>query len=249
MVLQIRTHPTWYLFLMLAVLVPTPGSDASAAILELAGPTGAEVFLDNEAIGFMPLPGPLELNPGKYMLRCELPGHQPFEMIVRLDSEEDRRAILARLMPLRKRTALTSNLLFAGLGQHYTGKNLRGWIYNAMEAGGLLTALVGELQRSNYRKDYLLLMGEYDQQINVDRIEYYKEEALAAYADMEDSEQLRNTALFVAGGAVVLSLLDSLLFFPSFEAGMGTPAALSGTMEQVPTQARDTVYMAYRTSF
>ena len=252
MVHQIRIFPTWLPFLLLAVFIALPGSGAAAATVELAGPVGAEVFLDGEAIGFMPLSRPLDLNPGEYVLRCELPGHQPFEMTIRLLSNEDQKTILARLMPLSHRTAWASNILFAGLGQHYSGQNLRGWFYNALEAGGLLTAISGELQRSNYRKDYLLLMDKYDQQINADQIEYYRQETLAAYADMEDMEQLRDTGLMVAGGAVVLSILDSLFFFPSFEAGIGSPAALNTPLESPGNAGQrtwNTVHMAYRTTF
>ena len=169
-------------------------------------------------------------------------------MIRFLDDGENRR-VMARLIPLRRRTAIATGLVFAGMGQHYSGQHIRGWIYNALEAGGLITALTGELQRSNYRKDYLLLMGEYDQQINADRIEYYRQEALAAYSDMEDMEQLRNTGLWITGGAVLLGLLDSVIFFPAVETGMGSPIALKNSAGENILPTRDTVHLAYKIKF
>ncbi|MBU8872071.1 MAG: PEGA domain-containing protein [Gemmatimonadales bacterium] len=250
---HIRILPTWLPFLLLTSLLVLPGTGAGAATVELAGPSGSEVFLDGEAIGFLPFSKSLELEPGEYLLRCELPGHQPFEMMVHLLAAEDQRVIMARLMPLSRRTACASNLVFAGMGQHYTGQNLRGWIYNALEIGGLLTALTAELQRSNYRKDYLLLYEKYEQQINFgESSNNYRQETLDAYTDMEDMEQLRDTGFLVAGSAIALSILDSLLLFPSFEAGMGSPTFLNTSAEHVgeaSAQTWNTVHMAYRTTF
>ena len=110
-----------------------------------------------------------------------------------------------------------------------------------------------ELQRSNYRKDYLLLYEKYKQQINfAESSTNYRQEALAAFTDMEDMEQLRDTGFLVAGSAVALSILDSLLLFPSFEAGMGSPTFLNTSAEhrgEAPAQTWNTVHMAYRTTF
>ena len=252
MVPQIRIFPNWLLYLLLATALPASGTNAGAATVDLAGPIGAEVFLDGSAIGFLPLAQPLDLDRGTYLLRCELPGHQPFEITVLVASERDHKTIQARMVSLRKRTALGINLVFAGLGQQYSGHHVRGWIYHTLEAGGLITALASELNRSNLRKDYLLIKDQYDRQINADEIEYYRGETLAAYAEMEDAEQLRDTGLLVAAGAVTLSLLDSLLFFPSFEMGPGSPA-YQGRVEfphREPARGIwDTVHLAYRANF
>ena len=244
-------RPILLVGLMAAVLALAP-TETDAATLHLTGPAGAEVFVNEEAIGFLPLSEPLALNPGRYLVRCELPGHQPFEAAVRFLGPDESRRIQARLMPLRRRTAVMSNLLFAGLGQHYSGQSLRGWIYNAAEVGGLLTAVAAELRRSDFRKDYLLLMDKYDQEINANQIAYYKSEAQAAFSDMEDMEQLRATGLWVAGGAVLLSVFDSLAFFPSFEAGSGTPVALASSIQESPFARRPSAaafHLGYRKTF
>ncbi len=196
---------------------------AEAAPLQITGPEGVEVLIDGRPIGFLPLDGPLDLQPGEYELRCELPGHQPYESKVKLLADGDGKWIEVRLMPLKRRTALLGNVLFAGLGQHYTGQNLRGWAYNALEVGGLLTAVAGELSRSNHRKDYLLLMEQYGLQINPDQAANYRSQAMASYADMEDAETLRDTGLWITGGAILLSLLDTMTLFPGIEAGVGQP--------------------------
>lgn len=235
--------------LLLAATLTAPVPGASAATVELAGPAGAEVFLNGDAVGFLPLAAPLDLPTGRHVLRCELYGHQTFEVTLHLVTDDDHKRIRARLMPLRRRTALAADLLLAGLGQHYSGQKMRGWLYSAVEAGGLLTALTGELRRSDYRKDYLLLLAEYGRQINADRIAEYKQLTLVAYADMEDAEQVRNTGLLIAGGAVVMSLLDTAFFFPSIQAGPGLPVTRSESAEAMIAPDWRTVHLGYRVDF
>lgn len=249
----LRPRTRWLFVALLILLVsgvrPDGDSSAHAATIDLTGPAGAELFLDGEPIGFLPLPHPLDLRGGRYLLRCELPGHQPYTRKLRITDPEAVLRIHIRLMELRRRTALGADLIFAGLGQHYSGQHLRGWLYNAAEAGGILLALTGELQRSNYRKDYLLYKEEYDGQINADLIEYYKTQAATAYSDMEDMAKLRDTGLILAGSAVVLSLLDTLLLFPSVEMGAGSVSALPPAADGVPLAAARSFHVGYRARF
>lgn len=215
--------------LALALLCLAAGAAADAAVLELGGPAGAAVFLDGKALGFLPLAAPLELSPGSYRIRCELPGYRVYEQRVTLDSRRSVLRLQIRLDRPSRRTAWSSNLLFAGLGQHYLGKHTKGWVFTLAEAGGLVVAAAGEAQRSNYRKDYLLIKQQYDTALNAEEILYLRGLADQAYRDMEDMESLRDTGLLVAGGAVLLSILDAALFFPSLEAGSGAlPLAPAG---------------------
>jgi hypothetical protein len=194
----------------------------AAATLVLTGPPGAVVSVDGQPQGKFPLPGPLTLPPGRYLVQSRLEGRFPFETTVQLENEGDLLRLQVRLIPLKRKTAITSNLLLAGLGQHYMGKSTKGWIFNAAEIGGLLAALVGELDLQNNRDEYLLLLDNYDNSISDADIEFYTRQVLDYSKKMEDSESLRNTGLIVAAGAVVLSVLDAWLTFPSVSAGPGT---------------------------
>lgn len=203
---------------------------ADAATLVIDGPAGAAVTLNGEAAGFFPLDGPLELSVGSYEIRSELPGYIPFTATVNLGWDTAWQQVTVRLIPLSRRTAWSSNLLFAGLGQRYLGQKTRGWIYTAAEAGGLLVALGAEIQRSNSRQDYLKLKDNYDRAINADDIARYKAEAEQAYGDMKDKEDLRNTGLLVAGSAILVSVIDALIFFPAIEAGPGAGPVRTGAV-------------------
>ena len=220
------THSQRIVFLFLFLLLPAAASTASAAILELSGPAGAEVTVNGRHRGPFPLEHPLDLGPGRYLVRCTLAGFKNYETEIFLADEKDWKRLHVRMTPFSRNTAVFSNLLFAGLGQHYLEKSTKGWFFNILEAGGLITALIGETERVNNRKDYLLLKEKYDAAINPDDLAYFRRKTEETYAEMQDSEDLRDTGLLVAGGAIVLSMLDALVFFPAVEAGPG-PAPVS----------------------
>lgn len=194
---------------------------SQAAILELSGPAGASVTINGLERGYFPLEHPLDLGPGTYLVECSLPGYKDYQWSIFLADEADWKRLHVRMTRLSRKTAVFSNILFAGLGQHYLDKSARGYFYNLAEAGGLITALLGEAGRANYRNDYLLLKDKYDSAFGANELAYYKEQTEKAYQDMEDMTELRDTGLMVAGGAIVLSMLDALIFFPSFDAGPG----------------------------
>jgi len=224
---QFKARPLLVALILLVVLPVL----VQAATLEITGPAGATVVINDRIMGFLPLNQPLTLAPGRYDIKSELIGYLPFETSIVLDEVTDWKRLQIRPVIMSKTTAWTSNLLFAGLGQHYMGKSFKGYFFNAAEAGGLLVAIGGELQRSNYRKDYLLLKDKYDSAINSDDLEYYQRLADEAYTNMEDMEKRRNTGLLVAGSAIVLSILDAVFLFPGAEVGPGEVPLQTGSVE------------------
>lgn len=199
------------------------------SVVHFAGPAGAELVIDNQNIGTFPLTGPLTLAPGVYRLEATLPGYRPFETELTItDAAGAERFMRIRLDPYRRSHAWTSNILFAGLGQHYLNKSVKGYFFNLVEATGLVAALVGQAQYSNFKEDYLLLKDNYDTAINSDDIAEYKEAADEAYSQMEDSEKLRNAGLLIAASAIVVSIIDVLIFFPDVEAGPGPAPPVVG---------------------
>jgi hypothetical protein len=215
------THTFRLTFVLLLALLCAVAGSATAAILELSGPAGASVTVNDRPRGFFPLEHPLDLGPGHHVVKCTMPGYKEYQSTIFLADESAWQRLHVRLTPYRRRTAVGSNILFAGLGQHYLDKPVKGWFFNLAEAGGLVTAMVAESSRVNYRKDYLLLKDKYDAAINPNDLARYKSQTEEAYTNMKDMEDLRDTGLLVAGGAIVLSMLDALILFPSVEAGPG----------------------------
>jgi hypothetical protein len=224
------------LALLAAVVLATVGS-AGAATLQITGPPGAEVTLDGRSLGLLPLSGPMTVEPGVYLLGCRLSGHRDVEQSVVIAEPESWQHVRLRPLPLRRSEAVTSSLLFAGLGQWYRGDRWRGWVYFLGEAGGLLTAVAGEVQRENFRQDYLTFRESYESALSADQIAFWRTEADQAYRDMQDMADLRDTGLYVAAGAWVLSLLDAWLLTPSVDVGPGVvpPSAAHAAVGDDPT--------------
>lgn len=207
---------------------------ATAATLELTGPAGTIVSLNDRPLGAFPLEGPLDLPPGSYTIHAQRQGYAPYEQTVRLLSITDWRRVTVRLTPFNHRVAWSSNILLAGMGQHYLGHGFRGYVYDAAEVGGLLTALAAELQRSNLKNDYLKLASLYNSSINAEEIVRLSSAADTKYSDMKDMEDLRDTGLMVAGGAIALSIIDALFTFPGVEAGGGAIPVETGSNLDLP---------------
>ncbi len=224
------SHSKFRHFLATIFLLTALPLAAHAATLDVTGPMGASVIVDGRMMGYLPLSHTLALPAGEYEIQSELPGYLPFKTQVTLPENQDWQRLQIRLVPMSKKTAWTSNLLFAGMGQHYMDKSFKGYFFNILEAGGLLTALSGEVQRGDYRKDYLLLKSKYDAAINPNDLEYFKGLTDQAYSDMEDMESLRNTGLMVAGGAIVLSILDAVFLFPGVDIGSGEVPVQTGAL-------------------
>lgn len=225
---------------------------APAATLDLTGPAGTAIKVNGLDLGTLPLARPLTLGPGAYLIEGELRGFVSFAQTVRLTDDSDQVALHLRLDRRSRQTAWTSSVLYAGLGQFYLDKPVRGWFYVAAESAGLLTALAGELQRSNYRRDFLVLQDSYDSTINGDEALYYREQADQAYANMEDAEKLRNTGLLVALGAITVSVLDALITFPNVDAGPGPVPPMTGYAPDLPTMPGNpltTVHAAVKLTF
>jgi TM2 domain-containing membrane protein YozV len=209
-------------------------TSAGAATLEVTGPPGATVVINDHDLGVLPLDGPLDLPVGTYVVESRLRGYVAFSKRVTLDREDAWQHVQIRLHRLSRGTAVRSSLLFAGLGQIYSGRKVRGWVYITAEATGLGMALVGELQRNNHRKDHLAIMQDYQSQLNQDEVARLRGEAEDSYTAMEDATKLRDTGLIVAVSAIAVSMLDAWLFFPKVAAGPGPVSPTVGALETAP---------------
>ena len=203
------------------------------------GPAGAELYIEGESVGTFPFATPLTLAPGLYRVEAKLPGYRPYKTQLAIDDTDGSiRHIRVRLDRYRRKHAWTSNLLFAGLGQHYLNKPVKGYFFNLVEATGLVAAIAGQLRYGNFNEDYLLLKGQYDTAINTDDIAEYQAAADEAYRQMEEALELRDTGLLVAAGAIVVSIIDALIFFPSVDAGPGlVPPVVGVAAPAVPWPA------------
>ena len=203
----------------LLALAPVPR--AVAATLQVAGPAGARVTLNGSFIGFLPLSGPLTLPAGTFDLTCEMPGMITHHQRLDLTGPGDWRHVTVRLLPYRRRTAVLSNVVLAGLGPRYLGHGTRAWMYSAAEVGGLVFALGSEVTRSNAQKDYVLALDAAALAVDPGEIASLRAAADAKYQDARHAASRRDMGLTVALGAVVVSMVDAWLSFDGVTAGAG----------------------------
>ncbi len=208
--------------LVLLVLLLCAAAAAQSATVHLSGPEGALVRMNGQDLGLLPFDAPLELPAGVFEFECRIRGHEQFTKVIVISDRDQWLHVRLRPIPLTRGRAVAGSAIYAGLGQWYMGATVRGWVYFLGETGGLLTALAGELQRSNYSDDYTNYQAKYDSAIVDEEIAYWKQQSQQAYSNMEDMESLRNTGLYVALGSYVVSLLDAWLLFPSVDIGPGT---------------------------
>ncbi len=212
-----------------ATASPAPAAPAPSEpddYLQIDGPAGARITLDDRPRGPLPLAGPIALEPGNHLLEGKLRGYLPYRQEVSFTSGGDRRLLQMRLVPLSRRDAVLYSFVLAGLGESYVGRPLEGYVLSAAEVGGLLAALAGQLTYTNRRSDYLLLYDAYQHAVAESDVTAQRAAAASAFQKMKDAQSLRNAGLVVAAGAIVVGARDVWLRFPSIEAGPGmTPRA------------------------
>jgi hypothetical protein len=242
-----------------AAIVVLPAANATAATLQLAGPAGAVVQVNGAIVGFLPLSEPLTVPPGVHELVCDMPGRIPHRQTIVIERDDEWRHVTVRVLPYSRKTAVFSNLALAGLGPRYLGHGTRGWIYTVAEAGGLVTALLGEVSRHNADKEYLLAQDAYRNAVNQGEIADLRASVEARHKDVADAADLRDLGLMTAAGAVVISMLDSWLSFGAVTGGAGelpvagdnaaVDAAGSGAAVSQAAFASPSFHSAVRLSF
>lgn len=202
----------------LLALCTVAAAPTTAAELTLTGPDGADVTLNGEPVGTLPLFEPLDLAIGEYMLAATLPGAHDIVRDLTIVDEGEILELHLRFTPMSRTTAMVSSIILAGSGQRQIGRDRLGWILTGAEMAGLLTALAGELQISNHESDYLRAMESYDNAVTPEAIAHWRAQADHHHDSMTSAADRRDLALMVAAGAVLVSVADAWLSFPSLDA-------------------------------
>jgi len=233
---------------MLALLaLATP---AAGATLLLTGTPGAQVVIDGEAVGALPLDGPVALSDGWHSVTAERKGMLDMHRKFVAEGEYQVIRMHLRLTPMSRRHAVVQSLVLAGAGQRYEGRPLLGWILTGVEVGGLLTALVSDLSAQNSKDEYLLALADYNDAFLPEDIAYYRAHVADKHGNLQDALNLRNAALAAAAGAVVVSALDAFLRFPSADMGPGTrPAPPPGHASLSAPRSTGGFHIGWRLSF
>lgn len=193
---------------------------SAAATLHLTGPDGAVVILDGTVLEALPLREPLTVGMGEHRISSSLTGAQPVDQTLLVTSEHQIVHLQVRFVPLNRISAVTTSLMLAGSGQRYEGRPRLGAALTGLEALGLLTALMSELQVRNFRDDYLLAFESYQNAVSSADITRWRSAATTSHDDMNSAADRRDLGIAVAAGAVIVSALDAWFRFPALDAGV-----------------------------
>ncbi len=232
---------------LMALALPAMGGT-----LFLTGTPGARVTIDGQDVGTLPLDGPLTLELGRHDVVAALPGMETMAVEVIAETETHVLNLHLRLTPLSRRTAVTQSLMLAGSGQRYEGRPTLGWILTGIEAAGLLTALLSEMSAQNHEDEYLLARQLYEESFDANDLAHYKAQMLDEHDSLTRALDLRNAALLAAGGAVLVSVLDAWLRFPSAEMGPGPrpiPPGDSYSMGAATARSNRGFHLGWRLGF
>ncbi len=233
--------------LLTILLITVSVVSADAARLDLRGPAGAEVLIDGEVRGELPLDEPIEIATGLRMLAVRAPGYAVHREPVQVDGPEDRITIDLDLVRLSRWQAMGSSSVLAGLGQLYQRRPVSGWTMMALQAGAWLSLAGAEAQYQDARDDYLEAVTAYEDAITSAEVRRARESMDETFDDVESKNDLRTyaTVAIIAIGAY--SVFDAWRAHGSFFAGptVDSPAFSSAS---TPTRGLG-VEMGWRWTF
>lgn len=238
--------------LLVAVALSALALPAAGATLILTGTPGAHVNLDGHDIGTLPMDAFVDLDLGRHYIVAELPGMETTTVDVIAETESQVLRVNLRLTPLSRTLATTQSLLLAGSGQRYEGRPTLGWVLTGVETTGLLTALVAELFAQNHEDEYLLARDQYAAAFTAADLAYWKAKMQDEHEGLSNAANLRDAALIAAGAAVLYSVVDAWLRFPSADIGPGTrPVVATDRLSPLAPAASDTrgFHLGWRLSF
>lgn len=225
------SRPIARVALVLAALVCLSATRSAAATLDVLGPVGAEVVVDGELQGTLPLPAPLELPHGQLLIvQVRQPGFVTHEEQVVLKTADTAQVMQVQLLPLSRRTAVISSALVAGTGQFYQGRFTAGWIQLTLQLGAWASVVYGELQFQDKRDEYLALDQEYREALAPTQIADAREARDAARDDLDSAKLWRNASIGAVVALAVWSAWDAWRGHDRFYAAVEpAEASLDGT--------------------
>jgi hypothetical protein len=214
------------LALVIAALAMLFAPPVLAATFDVSGPPpGAELVLDGEVIGVVPLQAPIELPHGRlFIIQIRKPGFITHEEQVFLQDPDTHLSVSVELLGLSRKTATITSALLAGTGQFYQRRNKTGWVHLGAQLTAWGSAIYGGLVFGEKRDDYNLLDQKYKEALDPAEIEILLEERDTAWNEMKDAESWRNWSLAAVAAIAAWSSFDAWRGHNRFYAAVYSPA-------------------------
>jgi len=158
----------------------------------------------------------IELPIGWYLIKVYCSGYNYKKIKVKLIANENKNVDLS-LTPKTKKRAIIYSALLPGLGQNYQEKTIRSWGYGIAFFTSLGLGVNYMVKYNNSVKDYNSVRIKYEEAIDEDEINKYRNEMNALYDDINSNETLRNTFYITAGVIWLWNMIDVIYLPPGWE--------------------------------
>lgn len=190
------------------------------AVVIKSDPPGAMVHFEGENgfVGITPLKLRTSLK-GNYKITILKNGYEKSKTSYYFTGNEGG-SMKIKLSPKTQFKAGLRSLVFPGWGQVYSERKTTGILLSIIQAG---TGIVTYLAHSDYTRaydNYQNAFNDYEKNKSQEMDEQYLTIFKNKYKKAEDAFNKREKWLYIMGGLWLYNLLDSILFFPSFEEGL-----------------------------
>lgn len=210
------------LFLILSILIFSTEIEAQAkaprAIVVKTEPAGALVSFEgeNNFVGITPF----EINSnfhGRYKIVVTKQGYEKRNYEFLFDGKR-KGTLKLKLTPKKAYKAGLRSCFFTGWGQMYSERKTFGAILGIAQVG----ALIGTANSTKKYQDKVDELNDAKREYEKNKRYYNLRETLrqkveTKYSDADKAFQNQQTWILIAGGIWLYNVLDSMLFFPSFE--------------------------------
>jgi hypothetical protein len=122
--------------------------------------------------------------------------------------------VMLKLSPKTPFKAFSRSLVFPGWGQFYSGRRLTGTFFVGATTAAFLALAINENHYKDAQTDYETARALFKRGGSFDEEREAYSRLQSALRKLDETQNDRNTSLYVLGGLWVLNTLESLLFFP-----------------------------------
>jgi hypothetical protein len=193
------------------------GVPAAGAVTIESNPPGALVYLKGEYqfMGRTPFFLPYALF-GKYRIQANRQGYNSVISEHNFTGESGS-IVMLKLSPKTPFRAFSRSLLFPGWGQFYSGRRFTGAFFVGATAATFINFAIRENHYKDAQISYETALALFKRGGSFEEEQEAYSRLQSALRKLDETQNDRNTSLYILSGLWVLNMLESFLFFPKDE--------------------------------
>jgi hypothetical protein len=169
---------------------------------------------------------------GKYRIEANRQGYHSVVSEHNFTGENGSIMVL-KLSPKTPFRAFSRSLVCPGWGQFYSGRQAAGTIFLGAAAAALINFAIQENQYKDAQSNYETARALFEHGGSFDEAQAAYSHLSSAVHELDETQNDRDTSLYILGGVWVLNMFESLLFFPKHNQEIEIFQKLSPKFSQV----------------